>query len=564
MSNNYDDYGYEDEKSSSGLAKKLLIVLLVVIAIVVILYLLSSCTKKEAVVTPTPSTFDYENVLLAAGQKYYENNSDLYPVAAGECTQVELQTLIDRGLVNVENFDKCNRNTTYVRVCMLENGSKQYTPWLTCTDRMSDSLYSESREGTLNDLVANSTYVDFKFIAQELNSAKQNLGKTEEYWKDQIPYSTYKTIATTPYYRYKDKLFTWNLTKKYYYTSKGEKTKVADVKEYYPTKPDSKYTLYEGKAKAYKWYTIDNKVYAMGTNGARAISATQISGYPYKELAATVTKYQTRTVTGTYAPIVWYACSTSASSTTIVYQAETKCGKGSNSTYTYQRDVIFSCARANSTNDKPLEMKVNSASDTCYSYSAWGAATDKVCTESPTCRKASVNFYYWYKLGTGGQKVYWPSNQSDVNKEKVYYTEAPVAGAQKDTTTETDAYKWYREEKKTSTEYTAVAPSGYTTASRTENYKWSDWSSWSTKNPKTSDGRVRTIETKYKIKLQQILGTSEDSWNTLSTMPLTEQELINVFKEKKYNVNNLTDINNNGQIRYQIKMYIRNKKEALQ
>ena len=37
MSNNYEDYGYEEEtKRSSGLGKKLLIVLLVVLAIILI------------------------------------------------------------------------------------------------------------------------------------------------------------------------------------------------------------------------------------------------------------------------------------------------------------------------------------------------------------------------------------------------------------------------------------------------------------------------------------------------------------------------------------------------
>ena len=34
----------------------------------------------------------------------------------------------------------------------------------------------------------------------------------------------------------------------------------------------------------------------------------------------------------------------------------------------------------------------------------------------------------------------------------------------------------------------------------------------------------------------------------------------NIFKSKNYDVNSLKDINNNGELRYKVKMYIRNKK----
>ena len=41
-----------------------------------------------------------------------------------------------------------------------------------------------------------------------------------------------------------------------------------------------------------------------------------------------------------------------------------------------------------------------------------------------------------------------------------------------------------------------------------------------------------------------------------------EQELIEKFKSLGYEVNSLTDIVNNGELSYKIKMYVRNKKEA--
>ena len=43
---------------------------------------------------------------------------------------------------------------------------------------------------------------------------------------------------------------------------------------------------------------------------------------------------------------------------------------------------------------------------------------------------------------------------------------------------------------------------------------------------------------------------------------LSEEELINTFKTKGYDVKTLDDIYNNGEIRYQLRMFIRNKKES--
>ena len=82
MSNNYEDYGYEEEtKRSSGLGKKLLIVLLVVLAIILIILMVKGCDNTES----GKKGFDYEKVLLEAGKKYFENNRDEMPEFAGEC-----------------------------------------------------------------------------------------------------------------------------------------------------------------------------------------------------------------------------------------------------------------------------------------------------------------------------------------------------------------------------------------------------------------------------------------------------------------------------------------------
>ena len=90
MANNYDDYGYEGD-NNSGLFKKILIVVMVIVAILIIIFLIKSCGNGSG---GGDNTFDYESALLNAGKIYYEGNKSEYPNQVGECTKVELKTLI--------------------------------------------------------------------------------------------------------------------------------------------------------------------------------------------------------------------------------------------------------------------------------------------------------------------------------------------------------------------------------------------------------------------------------------------------------------------------------------
>ncbi len=194
--------------------------------------------------------------------------------------------------------------------------------------------------------------------------------------------------------------------------------------------------------------------------------------------------------------------------------------------------------------------------DTC------GLTTTKCdTTKTDICESYTITFYYWYKI-VNEVRTYYPSGSNRASGEKVFFVTEPFKGAIKDTGTRATAYKWYNESATYSSGYTATAPSGYSTASKTNDYIISDWSGWSTTNPSVRDGRDRTIETKTKIKLQEIQGTTSSSWNNLSTDYLTEEELINTFKAKGYKISTLEDINNNGQIRYQLELFVRNKKES--
>ena len=207
--------------------------------------------------------------------------------------------------------------------------------------------------------------------------------------------------------------------------------------------------------------------------------------------------------------------------------------------------------------------QVSGPNATCHTYSAWSDPTATACdtTKTDVCQKATAYLYYWYKI-INEVRTYYPSGAKSASGENVYYTSSPKSGAIKDTKTAATAYKWYKETKTQSDDFSVLPPSGYT-ATKTDEYKWTDWSSWSTKNPKISDGRDRYIEKRVKIKLQEIKGKDNEGWQDMNSGYLTEQELITLYQNKGYKVNTLEDIVNNGEIRYQIKLFVRNKKESI-
>ena len=574
MAKNYDDYGYEKsyKKSGSSIVRRVLIVLMLLLAIILIFVLIKGCKNRNSNKVVPKETFNYEEALLTAGKAYFANNADAAPSVPGQCSVVQLQSLVDVNLLSLDKFGNCNVTTTYVRVCVLENASRQYTPWLACIDRNSDTEYGPLAEGNLGQVITDESYTEFQFLPQVVKKGGERYGEVEELWQEEIPYEAYKTLSTTTYYRYRDKLYTWNISNRRYYTSTGEKTKSSDVKEYYPVSPSAGYTLYSDKtSNAYKWYTEGGtKEYYKNEKGVKAPYYEAIGEYKNKgEFVFTAYAYASRQH---MEPYLCYVCAPSASSTYVVNQCGKKseaskftCGKGSNKEFKYTKRTFYTCSDITDNNASPMSGEVSSTTKTCpnlytpwtYSYTACDTSKSDVCMKS----NKSLDYYYWYKVVNGGKK-YYPSGSSTASGEKVYYTEAPVSGAVKDTSTQVNAYKWYKETKSTTTAYTAVAPSGYSTATKTSNYKWSDWSSWSTKNPKVNDGRDRTIETKVKIKLQQILPSTPTGWENLVNEYVTEEELIRLFQNNKYSVNTLEDIANNGQIRYQVKMYIRNKKES--
>lgn len=556
MSNNYDDYGYEDsydDDKGSVTRKRILIIILVIIAILLVIFLLKSCGKKKPTggQTTTKAVFVYEDVLLEAGKKYFDNNTNELPKAIGDCVTVDLKTLGDRGLVNPDEFSKCNNETTLVKVCRLENEKLHFVPWLVCTDKESDKEYDESKDGTINDVVADKSYINFKYLPMVIKKGDQKLGKEEELWEEDIKYDTYKTISTTKYYRYKDLQYIWTLTDKIYYTSTGTKTKASDVKEYYAVSPTSsgEYNLHSDKATGYKWYTTTDgtKEYYM-KNGKKSFSVTAPSGYPNKDLDSEQIAYER-----SYPIKHYYKCNSSDGKYT-KYSLE-KCGTGDSKNFPVQKDEFNSCVEGNSPSATAIE---NGREDAKLGRCVVSRTSNK-CTSNEKYTCVEMKAYYWYKV-SGGTKTYYPSMKSNASEEKVYYVDAPVKGALKDESTKATVYKWYKEGATRESGYSATAPSGYPDAVKTSKSKWTEFTSWSTKKPASAS--YRKIESKTKIKLQEILGTNEDSFEEIGTEYVTLEEMIKIYTDKGYKVEKLEDIMSNGELKYKVKMLIRNKKEA--
>ena len=135
----YNDGYYEDsEKKRNPLITVIKWILIIIILLIIILLLLRKCGKKP----------NYED-LLTAGKKYFTQENGQMPTSKGECNTVTLEQLQNTGLIG-SNYKSCDKNATYVKVCILPSGSRQYTPVLSCeNDKTSFEDYKEGYESNL-------------------------------------------------------------------------------------------------------------------------------------------------------------------------------------------------------------------------------------------------------------------------------------------------------------------------------------------------------------------------------------------------------------------------------
>lgn len=183
------------------------------------------------------------------------------------------------------------------------------------------------------------------------------------------------------------------------------------------------------------------KIYYADDNGIRKPAASAPEGFPENEGGAEVTLYSSRTITDSYDPIKYYACSADAESTVIKYQ-QMACGsEGSlDLTLTHTKEEFYSCAKTPS--DSVYDMKTEQDKK-CNTYSAWSAGTTEKpegYDESKTdlYKSEKVIMYFWYKEVANGTTISFENNKvlyeaiknnidtSDIKNAEINFLENPL------------------------------------------------------------------------------------------------------------------------------------------
>lgn len=537
------DYEYEDIYEKKQKRRKIIgiIILILLILFGIFMFIKTYFSGTEVIVVS-----ENEKTLLQAGKNYFKKNYEELPSAEGTCSEVSLEKILLEGLLKKNNFKNCHGKNTKVKVCILENGKEHWTPFLTCDEINTE--FTNWKKGTIQDLTPNQSDVKFEFLGQVLEADKKELGDTELYWEEDIPYDAYRTNEVTEYYKYRDKYYIWDLNEKRYYP--GNKTNASSVKEYYVSSPAEGY-IYKDSAtnNASKYYKDGSKIY--WNNGAYSMSSPG-NGYVYKDSGVNVHAYRTRTWTKTSdlpSPTLRYVCG--AENRDNVKNSFKPCDE-SDDEYTILKDTYYSCDGVNKvskdskchTCSSGVLRKDNSS---CGYYSEWSKYTSKSCdASSDLCDVLIKSTYKWYKYS----KSYY--------KTDTLYTSAPQAGYYKDSATTTTAYKWYKLVKIGETRtLNKIAPNKL--ATYTEKTEWGPWTTYSLTKPA---GSLNTeVKSKKKVAVQKVIGDTKNNWKDLSNSYVSESELIKLFNDKKLDVKTLEDIKNiNGEAKYKINMYYRDRK----
>ena len=301
---------------------------------------------------------------------------------------------------------------------------------------------------------------------------------------------------------------------KYYYPK--DLTDVTKVIEYYAAIPKSGYTGKEDEQFGYKWYT-EEKVNKYWNNGG--YSSTQPEGYPTKGSSTTVTKYSvTKPSSASYRkienatlyrtqdvayPYVWTCVNPNNPNDAVV--SDVPCS----GTHSKTKDIRFTC-------DGKTEVKVTAEQLKNMDFPScgeWSDYTTKSCTtnylngikcEKQSGYKYTDTMWKWYTNVT--ERSYYPSGASSASEEITYYISTPISGAIKDDSTGTTVYKYYR----------------------------------------LAEGEGTT---------------NYEEWLPITDGYVTLSEMLEAFRELKYEVYSLSDINQIEKIRYQYQMQYRDLEE---
>lgn len=398
---------YNDEKNRIPWLRIILSVVIVILVIAIIFLLLRACGKTTL-----------RTDIIDAAKKYNEKYQNNLPETIGECNIVTLSALEKEGLIDSKKYSTCDKATTYVNVCHLENSKYNYAANLSCDKET--TKYGMWKDGSVADLTEGLSDVRFKFVGQELT---------------QVPDGEQATLV------------------KHYYPS--DSTDASKVNSYYISVPKNGYTERESASFGYKWYTeTDKKEY--WNNGE--YSATAPSGFISYEDSKEVVKYSdTKPEEASYRKIeeitlYRYKRVSKVDSFVCVIpgtNAETDASIVSSKHCSLREDNFKEVYKAYYTCDGITK---TDTIQTCEDYTAY---TEEACStsrvngiecESKTSYKYTDTVHKWYKETK--ERSYYPSKSTSASGEKTYYLTAPVAGAIKDEKTGANVYKFYKPESK--------------------------------------------------------------------------------------------------------------------
>lgn len=197
-----------------------------------------------------------QDYFLQGAKTYFEFDPSKLPSTPGSCTTVALKTVQEEKLMSdINYYKKCDKDMSTVKVCKLESGNYHFEVTMQCGNNQSNVAYTEEKELVKDEEIINKVEakVYFSYQAKVLTTKNVVLGDKETMWKDEIPYKNYKIVKETTYYRYRDKLWSFEGDIRNYYPQDKANTEL--VKEYYVTSPDENYPFKEPtQTYAYKWY----------------------------------------------------------------------------------------------------------------------------------------------------------------------------------------------------------------------------------------------------------------------------------------------------------------------
>lgn len=409
MPDNRSNY-YDPEKTRTPWLRIAFIIIGIIIVILVIFLLLKSFNKGPDLYTD----------LMNSIKKYSESNESILPSSIGECVNITLKDLKDNNsLSNTKYYETCNNDETYVRICKLDENDYQYTPILSCDSIKTE--FGDYESGTINDLTKNNSYVEFKFLAEQLKPGIKSYYPNNSLDANKV--SEYYNASPAEEYVYKDNAeiaYKWYREKqvKDYYND-GEYVSVEPSG--FPNKEEEKTNNYASLSEPpqAEYRTIKQAtIYANLTVARPYKYDCQDTNIPGKVTSNTVCEAR-NSDTFKKTIKIHYTCD----GTTEV-AAETICSGKTNWS-------LNSCSDSNQTKTGTTQEGYNytrnvSSGYTCISTSGY-SVSDKV--------------WKWYK--DTKVNAYYPSDKS-LEEEITYYTNTPVAGSSKDENTKTVAYKYYK------------------------------------------------------------------------------------------------------------------------